>query len=387
MNLRSLPWLQGTDFPQFYCAARILAQGHGGQLYDPSLQRQYQARYTGRVGPLYNHPPYEALLYLTVAWLPFKYAYLLWFFLNTGFLATAAHHLSTTVLHRPGPHKLLAASLTFVPGMLCLLQGQDSLLLLLLVILTYSALRQDRALASGWWLGLGLFKFQIVLPLAVVLVLTRGRSRFAKGFGVTALALAGCSAALCGWQVFFDYPRFLLHYSEQPFAGIVPEAMANFRGLTDLLKLGHTAPVWSVATVSVLSAAALLKTLTAWRGRQLDPSLGPTAYPSADRFDLAFANTVLFALLVSYHLNPHDLSLLLLPLILLYVRLTQNPRWRSRRVDWMTLAFLWLLFLPPLHLWALRMGTYAIVSIPLLALFLFTGGPSAISSSCEAPVR
>ena len=36
-----------------------------------------------------------------------------------------------------------------------------------------------------------------------------------------------------------------------------------------------------------------------------------------DEFDLAFASTVTFALLVSYHLNPHDLSLLLLPIALL----------------------------------------------------------------------
>src|ERR1700724_824970 len=39
--------LQGTDFPDFYCAARMLAEGHGHQLYDVEVQRQYQARYSG----------------------------------------------------------------------------------------------------------------------------------------------------------------------------------------------------------------------------------------------------------------------------------------------------------------------------------------------------
>ena len=57
---RSAASLQGTDFPDFYCAARMLAAGHGPQLYDADLQRQYQARYAGRVGTLYIHPPFEA---------------------------------------------------------------------------------------------------------------------------------------------------------------------------------------------------------------------------------------------------------------------------------------------------------------------------------------
>ncbi len=79
-----------------------------------------------------------------------------------------------------------AASLTFVPALLCLVQGQDSLLLLLLVVLAFTALRRGRAFAAGCWLGLGLFKFQLVLPIVVVLVLTQGRNArtgLAKGFG------------------------------------------------------------------------------------------------------------------------------------------------------------------------------------------------------------
>src|SRR5271154_3473117 len=35
--------LRGADFPDFYCAARMLLDGRGNQLYDADLQRQYQA--------------------------------------------------------------------------------------------------------------------------------------------------------------------------------------------------------------------------------------------------------------------------------------------------------------------------------------------------------
>lgn len=374
VSARSWGWLQGTDFPHFYCAARMVAQGHGHQLYDAALQRQYQARYAGRVGPLYNHPPFETALYLAVSWLPLRYAYLLWFFANIAFLAAGANRLATAIPLRDDWHTLLAASLTFVPVLLCLLQGQDSVLLLLLVIFAFAALRQERGFASGCWLGLGLFKFQLVLPLALVLLLSRGRGAFAKGFGLLALALAGLSAAISGWQVFLDYPQFLLRYPEQPLAGIFPQAMANFRGLIYLF-LGRAAAAWAIAAASIVCTAALIKTLLVWRRVRLNVSRDPTSH-AHDLFDVAFANTVLFALLVSYHLNPHDLSLLFLPILLLYTRLRQTPRWGTRPVNWITFGVLLILFLPPLHLWALRMGAYSAVGIPLLALFLMAGAPT-----------
>jgi hypothetical protein len=349
--------LQGSDFPDFYCAARMLAAGHGHQLYDPDLQRQYQARYAGRVGTLYIHPPFEAVLYLAVAWLPLRYAYLLWSLLNLALLTVTARLLAKELVLPWDWPLCFAASLTFVPVLLCFLQGQDSLLLLLLVVFAFVALRRGRGFDAGCWLGLALFKFHLVLPLALVLVLTQNRSvrsALAKGFSLVALALAGLSAAISGWSVFLVYPKFLLHLKAQPFAGVVPQAMANLRGLIYLFFHGGRSPA-AVAVLSLLSAAALIKMLLDWKNE--------------GEFDLLFANTVVFALLVSYHLNPHDLSLLLLPVALLLPRvLTRTPR-VSEPARWVTLGLLGVLFLPPLHLWALSAGLYALLSLPLLALF------------------
>jgi len=363
--------LQGTDYPDFYCAARMVVEGHGHQLYDAELQRQYQARDAGRVGTLYIHPPFEAVVYLAVAWLPLRRAYLLWSLLNVAVLIVAARRLTKEALVPCDWRVLLAASVTFVPLLLCLLQGQDSLLLLLLVVLAFTALRRDRAFAAGCWLGLGLFKFQIVLPLVLVLVLTQSRNarnRLAHGFSLVVLALAGLSTAISGWSVFTVYSGFLLHLQAQPFAGIMPRAMANLRGLVYFFS--HTdRSSGAVAAVSMLSAGALLNSLTVWKRARLAPHLGE-AIASRDEFDLAFANTVLFALLVSYHLNPHDLSLLLLPIpLLLHCMLTRTPR-LTRVERWITAGLLGILFLPPLHLWTLKAGIYAFVSLPLLTLFL-----------------
>jgi hypothetical protein len=365
--------LQGTDFPDFYCAARMLADGQGHQLYNADVQRQYQARYAGRVGTLYIHPPFEALLYLAVAWLPLPRAYLLWTLLNLAFLAIAACRLTNAALPWNWPI-LVAASFTFVPLLLCCIQGQDSLLLLLLIVLAFTDLRRGRAFAAGCWLALGLFKFQLILPIVLVPTLTQSkpaRNALAKAFILVALALMALSAAICGWSIFTAYPKFLAHLPQQAFAGILPQAMANFRGLTYFFFRQNHSP-WAVAALLMLSAAALIKTLTDWKRARLCPQTSSQRSPeiSLGEFDLAFSSTILFALLVSYHLNPHDLSLCLLPIaLLLHHNLARRPA-LAAAAKWITLASLGILFLPPLHLWALRAGSYALVAFPLLALFL-----------------
>jgi len=370
VGTRTQASLQGTDFPDFYCAARMLLDGHGHQLYDADLQRQYQAYYAGGVGTLYIHPPFEVVLYLVVAWFPLLGAYRVWSLLNLVFLAIGARVIAKRILAPWDWRLLLAASLTFVPLLLSLLQGQDSVLLLLVVILAFTALREERAFAAGCWLGLGLFKFQIVLPVASVLILVserKRRSEFAKGFSLVGLILVGISAAISGWSAFV-YPRFLLHLQTQPSTGIAPQAMANFRGLAYLF-CRRTQSFWVTGLMLIFSVGGLVKTLIVWRHAQI-ASPANTSSVTRDEYDFAFANTVLFALLASYYLNPHDLSLLLLPMsLLLHHTLAQKPE-LPRSTNWIALGSLAILFLPPLHLLALRAHVYGLMSIPVIILSL-----------------
>ncbi len=384
VGTRTQASLRGTDFPDFYCAARMLLDGHGHQLYDADLQRRYQAYYAGGVGTLYIHPPFEAVLYLVVAWLPLLGAYRLWSFLNLLFLAVGARLLAKHVLAPWDWRILFAASLTFVPLLLSLLQGQDSVLLLLVVILAFTAFREERAFAAGCWLALGLFKFQIVLPVALVLILIperKRRSEFAKGFSLVALILAGISAAISGWSAFV-YPRFLLHFQTQPSTGIAPQAMANFRGLAYLL-FHRTQSSWALGLMFILSANGLVRTLIVWRNAQF---ASPADTPASTRYehDFAFANTVLFALLASYYLNPHDLSLLLLPIFVMpHGAFVRETRVKSA-ANWIVLSLIGLLLLPPLHLWALKAGIYALVAVPML-LLLLTG--AALTKPTTSPKK
>jgi hypothetical protein len=375
--------LQGTDFPDFYCAARMLLDGRAGQLYDPAVQYQYQAEYAGRVGTLYIHPPFETVVYLAVAWLPLRFAYLLWSLINAGLLCIAARRLASTVRRGWSWELSLVFSITFVPLLLCLIQGQDSLVLFLLLVLTYEALRGQCDFRAGCWLGLGLFKFQLVLPIAAVLLLARSGIRkrlFAYGFTVVALALLAFSATICGWSVFGVYPKFLVNLPAQHFAGIIPPAMPNFRGLASTIFHPNQSRA-AAAAVSALSGLAMISALSTWKRLTAGSDLPRMQQQSG--FDLAFSSTVLFSLLVSYHLNPHDLTLLLLPVALILCSLfaTGSSHLEKTKsiiagwafLDWTTAALLTILFLPPLHLLALRAHLYALVAIPLIMLFASIG--------------
>jgi hypothetical protein len=52
---------KGTDFPDFYTAARMVRDGYGHQLYDFKAQDRFQTVYAGRTGTYYIHPPFETL--------------------------------------------------------------------------------------------------------------------------------------------------------------------------------------------------------------------------------------------------------------------------------------------------------------------------------------
>jgi hypothetical protein len=366
---RPLTFVKGTDFPHFYCAGRMVLDGRGHELYDAGVQYEYQAAYAGRMGTLYTHPPFEAALYLAVSWLPLRYAYFCWCILSLGLLAAASWFVSGNGVGGWDWRILCALSLSFVPALLSLIQGQDSILLLLLLILAFRNLREERWFAAGAWFALGLFKFQIVVPLALALVLSPskiGKRAFAGGFGLVLAVLTGLSAAVSGWSVFRIYPSFLKNLRALPLAGFAPQAMANIRGLVYLL-FQRDRSWWAITLVCILSAAALIKVLKDWKQVSQFGQEGS----AKEEFYLAFANTVLFALLVSYHLNPQDLSLLVIPLFLLLQSARARGHWIWR--EWQLTAWVAILFLPPLHVWALRAGVYSLVAVPVAAIFLRPG--------------
>jgi hypothetical protein len=349
---------KGTDFVHLYTAARMVREGAGHQLYDLPVQEQFQARYGGRIGTYFNHPPFETLLYLPFALLPLSRAYLLWSALNLILLTLVARLMERYILQDWSWRFLLMSFLLFPPVLFSFLLGQDSILLLFFFACTFAALREEKDFTAGCFLACGLFKFQLAIPAALVLLSNRGK-RFLAGFMAVAVLLVGVSVAICGRSVLVLYPQMLMQLGRMPLAGIHPkEQMANLRGLAALLSLPPGIGLGLTIAASLLVLALALRD----SHRNLE---------GAKTADLIFAQAVVAACLLSYHLLPHDLSLLLLPMALTLRHLqATGAMLRSRHAPLMLTGIM--MFFPPLHLFLLRRHSYAYLSVLVLLLFLAT---------------
>ena len=138
------------DFTSFYGAGLSLRQGQGSQLYDAEEQWRTQQVFAQRVrirgGPLpYLRPPFETLLFVPLTLLSYPQAYFLWTAINLGIAVWVPFLLRQHVPDlRPVSSWLLALlPLAFTPIFFALVQGQDSILLLLLYSVAYLALQKE----------------------------------------------------------------------------------------------------------------------------------------------------------------------------------------------------------------------------------------------------
>ncbi len=82
------------DFTIFYSAGKMVRAGMASSLYDESVEFQTQVQFAPGVsirhGALpYNHPPFEALLFVPFSFLAYLPAYLAWNAVNLGLLCMA----------------------------------------------------------------------------------------------------------------------------------------------------------------------------------------------------------------------------------------------------------------------------------------------------------
>lgn len=349
-----------SDFSIFYTAGTILRQHSAARLYDVSLQFHVQQQFASQVyirqGALpYNHPPFEALLFAPLAWLSYPAAFAVWSILNLIILGILPVLLRPHVpLLKQIPLSLCwVAELAFFPVFVSLLQGQDSVLLVLLFVLTFIALSTNRDLSAGVFLGLGLFRFHLVLPLVLILLL-RKKGRAILGFLISALGLGLISIATVGWNEALRYPDYVWNVEKTTnSAAALVSTMPNLRGFV------HMFLPWSPRVqvgVSMLSAVLLL-----WASYQWDDR-------DTGRFDLSFSLAMLATVLLSYHVLVHDLSLLLLPIVLVVQHLNKKPKVGEIIL---LISPLVLLFLSPAQmlLW-FRYGEFSAFAPVLLIWFL-----------------
>jgi hypothetical protein len=371
------------DFTALYSAGKIVREGLGRQLYDTQtqfrIQQEFAAGVSIRQGPLpYIHPPWEALLFVPFTRFSYPAAYLLWDAVNVLILLSLPFLLRN---HLPQLKELSAlfwlfVSLAFYPIFFDLLQGQDILPLLLFFTLTFVSLKQNNDLAAGCWLGLGLFRFHLVLPLMLILLLHK-RLKALLGFVSVAIVLTVVSIAVIGWNGVLSYPAFVWHVETVMGHGaIVPVDMPNLRGLLHTFLAASSSKLIVHFVVAALSVALLFSASAKWKVAR-----------EGTTFDLGFSLVVVTTILVSYHANTYDLSLLFLPVMLLTNHLagTELKVGRNRIA---LVGPMLLLFVSPLQM--LLLQKYGKLSLLAPVLLLWAWGLaseiSRIGSSREIPI-
>ena len=225
------------DFTVFYTAGKVLREGKGAQLYDPYTQQAAQREFTAnsdiRRGPLpYIHPPFEALVFLPLTFFSYPVAFVLWGLVNLGLLLGVMLVLRDSVhlLREISPPEMVLWSLAFFPVFATFHQGQDAILLLLVLALGFRALNERAEFRAGCWLGFGVFKYHLILPIILILVIWKGR-KLLFGFLTTGACLAFMSLALVGWRAALQYPVYALHIaSNAGFGGIPLRQLPNLLG-------------------------------------------------------------------------------------------------------------------------------------------------------------
>jgi len=153
-----------------------------------------------------------------------------------------------------------------------------------------------------------LFKLQIALPLALFLIARYGFSLFA-GFAMGGAIVTVTSVVLVGWHEFLELGRVLLltgsvSISRNIPAGswaVFPFIMPNLRGLISGLAAWFLGGKIVFVLTIALSAYIVLWGMRILRGTHLD-------------FDIAFSLATASAVLVSYYLHIHDLTVMQIPL-------------------------------------------------------------------------
>jgi hypothetical protein len=303
------------DFASFYTAGKIVQRGQASQLYDRRLQWHVQQEFAPEVrtrrGPLpYIRPPFEALLFLPLAYLKFAPAHLLWSILNVMGLFLFLFLLPRDLGDENHLYALdLLVCAAFFPLAYDLLAGQDAILLLLVMVIALRSLLAGKDFLTGMVLGLGLFKFNLLIPVFLVFLL-RKKLRVFGGLMVTACVLLLISVAVVGPAALVGYPKYLWDLDHVVGVGVITaETMPNVRGLLVPLLGTRTISNLLHLFLAAVVLAGVAVTAHIWRTDNSDRNPRVTM--------AGFSLLIVVTLVTSYYANSYDLTLLLIPIFLL----------------------------------------------------------------------
>ncbi len=302
----------GGDFPAFYSAGTLVANGHIDSLYDPVAQASVQSDLLGseRGFLAFAYAPHVALAYAPLSLVGYRLAYVIHTSLMVAALVAALWMMRPMIGIIDRWFALaVAASIGFYPMFIAVGGGQNTAISLLLLVWLWRSLRDGNDLRAGLAVALLVFRPQYALPVLGLLFL--GRHLKAVGWAVVGISATWLvDAVLLGPSWFTDW----LH-SVGPFvskdadvnghnAVAVVGFLQSLMGTDSAIAIGLGA-LGSIAVAGVLAQA--------WRSRN-------------HGLDHLMAMTAAGLVLLSPHTMFYDAGLIVISLAVLADR--PSSRWR-----------------------------------------------------------
>ena len=310
----------GADFLQEWVGAKLIVTGNASKLYDLETFKewQYDSRLIGFCWDSENYfppvyPPPHYMLFSPFAFLPYRWATVLWLVSLVAAAMISARTIATIVesyavrtgledsLPRCMKSRYLGLGLFLFPSLLfSITLGQKSVYWLLIVCLTWRLLQSQRDFVAGLLFGILSIKPTLFFLLPLVMLRHR-RWQFFLGATVSVLVLWGTAfwiVPLESWVAFANGLKSAGSYAE--IAGYRIEWSCN------LMTLAYSVPdpwvTWCKWAMCVPLTMYLLYCV-----------LSDKSHPivSAEKALMVLATT----LAVSPHTYHYDLCILLLPIL------------------------------------------------------------------------
>jgi hypothetical protein len=360
------------DFTIYYTAGRLLAERRAADLYN--LRVQYETQLPFAHVPIrqaalpYNHPPFEAVLFVPLARLAYWPAYLLWSAINLIMLAASAMLLRRLPKIRELPPVMLGlACLAFFPVAIGLMQGQDIIFLLLMLAMGLTTLERGNEAAAGAWLAGGLIRPHMIVPLVLMLGLRRWRVLI--GFIAVGLVLGAITVTIMGRGGPLEYVNFVLHVEKIGAGGFGPQAVPNLRGLVDDLPGIHVPNLheWTANPVRPGIPSLIATALIAVSSLVVLGLAVRRLVRGNDSASYCFCLAAVTTILISFHALLYDLTMLL-PLALFMLAAFVSEK--TVDAGWERALLLLFLFCAPLYMY-LQLDVDRFYRFVLILLWLF----------------
>ena len=354
----------GNDYVQFYAAGSTVQSGEDARLYDFDYQKKLEQDIVGKTFDGYRAfitPPFFAWVFVPLSLLPYTWSFATWSLLGLACLWLSLHWIGAAQ-----PRRWFGWALTWFPVFASTSFGQNGLLSLGILSLTYLLLRRKQRFLAGLVCSLVLYKPQLALGVGFLWLLEWRRDWHAlAGLAVGGALLAGLSFGLLpeSSRLYMELSRkFLPSITRQE--GFPLWHAHTPRAFWLLLMPGIPALSETLALLS--TGAGIVVFILFRRKLRCEPAL-------------LFAGAVCLTLWVTPHAMIYDWAILLIPAVIFWEK---APACRGL---WKVLfALIWAAtFLSgPLTLAQLKILPFAMqVSIPLLAFALYNAYRNFVVSS------